>query len=68
MDPSCGIIPKNSYQARSPIDFLLCVLLKVFGFQSKSVIQVNSYTGCEAKVKTLFKKILLTDIKLFKFT
>lgn len=28
MDPSCGIIPKNSYQALGPIDFLLCVLLQ----------------------------------------
>ena len=32
MDPSCGIIPKNPYQARGPIDFLLCVLLKVLDF------------------------------------
>lgn len=68
MDPSCGIIPKNSYQALGSIDFLLCVLLQVFGFQSKSVIQLNSYKSCEAKLKTLLKKILLTDIKLFKFT
>ena len=56
MDPSCGIIPNNSYQALCPIDFLLCVL-KVYGFQSKSMIQVNSYTRCEAKVKIFFKKI-----------
>ena len=53
MDPSCGIIPNNSYQALGPIDFLLCVL-KVYGFQSKSMIQVNSYTRCEAKVKIFF--------------